>query len=188
MGSEGPNSAAPTALSAVHVFGFGPCMASRTISIARLSRTSHSSRSFSIDATNAVGVVKTGAEFITLYPDCKQSRLFMTCGSFGASWASFDSGRAGGRSADGSRIMSMRPSATKAWIRSLLWRPRLWKLSLRRLPEPFPWPGLHRPSVVSVRFQKSEALSPLPSFPCPHSPPSSAEARHAVFRAEVNNL
>src|ERR1700730_2428394 len=71
--------------------------------------------------------------------------------------------------------MSARSSATKSWIQSLLWRPRLWRLSSRRLPEPFPWRGLHRPSAVSDRSRRLEALSPVRSFPCPHSPSSSAE-------------
>jgi len=70
---------------------------------------------------------------------------------------------------------SARSSATKSWIQSLLWRPRHWRLSSRRLPEPFPWRGLHRPSAVSDRSRRLEGSSPARSFPCPHSPSSLAE-------------
>jgi hypothetical protein len=61
------------------------------------------------------------------------------------------------------------------WIPSLLWPPRPWRLSSRRLPEPFPWPGLRRPSAVSDRSRRLEASSPVRSFPSPHSPPSSGK-------------
>src|SRR6266436_4317702 len=46
-----------------------------------------------------------------------------------------------------------------SWIPSLLWRPRPWGLSSRRLPEPFPLPGLRRPSAVSNCSQQLEASS-----------------------------
>ena len=65
--------------------------------------------------------------------------------------------------------------ATKSWIQSLLWWPRHWRLSSRRLPEPFPQRELHRPSAVSDRSRWLEASSPVRSFPCPHSPSSLAE-------------
>jgi hypothetical protein len=65
--------------------------------------------------------------------------------------------------------------ATKSWIQSLLWWPRHWRLSSRRLPEPFPRRELHRPSAVSDRSRWLEASSPVRSFPCPHSPSSLAE-------------
>jgi hypothetical protein len=71
--------------------------------------------------------------------------------------------------------MSTRSSETKSWIPSPLCRPRHWRLSSRRLPEPFAWRGLHRPSAVSDRSRRLEASSPVRSFPCPDSPSSSAE-------------
>src|SRR5262245_22569906 len=74
-----------------------------------------------------------------------------------------------------SGIMSTRSGATKSWIPYLLWRPRPWRLSSRRLPDPFPRPGPHRPSTVSDRSRRHEASSPVHSFPSPHSPPSLRE-------------
>jgi hypothetical protein len=74
-------------------------------------------------------------------------------------------------------------------ILSLLWPARPWRPSSRRLPEPFPWPGLRRPSAVSDRSRRPEASSPVRSFPSPQPPPSSREkGLPAVFRPKVNSL
>ena len=43
-------------------------------------------------------------------------------------------------------VAQTRSSARR--ILSLLWPPRPWRLSSRRRPEPFLWPGLRQPSAV----------------------------------------
>ena len=58
---------------------------------------------------------------------------------------------------------------------SLLWPPQPWRISSRRLAEPFLWSELRRPSAVSDRSRRLEASSPVRSFPSPHSPPSSGK-------------
>jgi hypothetical protein len=81
-------------------------------------------------------------------------------------------------------------SAAKWWIPSVRGRPRRWLLSARRLPEPFPWPWLHRPSTVSDRSQRLESSSPLRSFPCSHRHPplSGKELATQYSGPKVNSL
>src|SRR6478609_11121479 len=86
-------------------------------------------------------------------------------------------------------VSSHLPSAAKRtrssarWLLALLWPPQAWRLSSRLLAEPFPWPGLRRPSAVSDRSRRLQASAPARSFLSPHSPPSSGEGGSpAVFR------
>ena len=81
---------------------------------------------------------------------------------------------------------SERTRSTAKWILSLLWLPRPWRLSSRRLPGPFPWPGLRRPSALSDRPRRLEASSPVRSFPSPHfAALLRGRGSPAVFRAMV---
>ena len=104
-------------------------------------------------------------------------------------------GRARGRSgrqqalAERPRILSTRSSATKSWVPSLLWWPRPWRLSSRRLAEPSLLSGYvgHQLFQIVLGHLKLRRLCVHFHLPIRPLPPGKGLA-HTVFKAKMNSL